>query len=70
MLHKKSIQDLDMFKNQIPNSVNKTERRYLAERMMKCQINRIVDRITEERKEDNGKLCSRGTGKFPAAKRN
>jgi hypothetical protein len=37
--------------------------------MMRYQISRIVDRITEERKEDNGKLCSRGTGEFPAAKR-
>jgi len=55
MLHKKSIQDLDMFKNQIPNSVTKTERRYLTGRIMMYQINRIVDRITEERKEDNGK---------------
>ena len=55
MLHKKSIQDLDVLKSQIRNSVTKTERRYLMERMMKCQINRIVDRITEERKGDNGK---------------
>jgi hypothetical protein len=70
MLHKKSIQGLDVLKSQIPNSVTKTERRYLTGRMMRYQINRIVDRITEERKEDNGKLCSRGTEEFPAAKRN
>ena len=70
MLHKKSIQDLDVLKSQIRNSVTKTERRYLTGRMMRCQINRIVDRIIEERKGDNGKRCSRGTEKFPAAKRN
>ncbi len=70
MVHKKSIQDLDVLKSQIRNSVAKTERRYLTGRIMMYQINRIVDRITEERKEDNGKLCSRGTEEFPVAKRN
>jgi hypothetical protein len=55
MLHNKSIQDLDVLKSQIRNSVTKTERRYLTGRIMMYQINRIVDRITEERKEDNGK---------------
>ena len=55
MLHKKSIQGLDVLKSQIRNSVAKTERRYLTGRIMMYQINRIVDRITEERKEDNGK---------------
>ena len=69
MLHNKSIQDLDVLKSQIRNSVAKTERRYLTGRKMMYQINRIVDRITEERKEDNGKLCSLGTEEFPAAKR-
>ena len=70
MQHKKTIQDLDMLKSQIRNSVTKTERRYLTVRMMRYHINIIVDRITEERKRDNGKRCSRGTEKFPAAKRN
>ena len=37
---------------------------------MMYQINRIVERITEERKEDNGKLCSSGTEEFSAAKNN
>lgn len=69
MLHNKSIQDLNVLKSQIRNSVAKTERRYLTGRKMMYQINRIVDRITEERKEDNGKLCSLGTEEFPAAKR-
>ena len=55
MLHDKSIQDLDVLKSQIRNSVAKTERRYLTGRILMYQINRIVDRITEERKEDNGK---------------
>lgn len=55
MLHDKSIQDLDVLKSQIRNSVAKTERRYLTGRIMMYQINRIVDRITEERKKDNGK---------------
>jgi len=62
---------MDVLKSQIRNSVTNTERRrYLTGRMMRCQINRIEDRITEERKEDNGKRCSRGTEEFPAAKRN
>lgn len=70
MLHKKKILVLDLLKSQICNSVTKTKICYITGRMMRYQINRIVDLITEERKEDNGKRCSRGTEEFPAAKNN